>query len=586
MLRHAQAREELFRIVTENAADMIALVDMKGRRLYNSPSYKRILGYSPEELGETSAFEQIHPDDRYRVLEAAREARKTGLGKSLQYRIRHKNGEWRVFESTASTIRNEKGEVAKLVIVNRDITERKRAEEQLEQNSFHDALTGLPNRRLFLDRLQRCFLRGQHNPDFRYAVIFVDIDDFKVINEKIGSARGDQIVGEIAARLLSSLQPDATSDFSAKVGGSDVLISRLGGDEFTVLLEPVQDPSDAMRTANRILAAIAQPFLVEGGTTSASASIGIGLSTTPHNRPDDLLQQAETAMHRARALGGSRCELFDVSMHSRALNRLKLETDLQNALNHHQLQVYYQPILRLEARQIVGFEALLRWRHPEQGVIAPDKFIEAAEDLGLLNSIGRWVLDNACRQISEWQSRYPSGRARYITVNLSSKQFAHAALVSETKEALQRARIDPGSLQLEIAEHVAIADPEFAQHVFFQLRQAGIRSSIDDFGADHSSLSWLRRFPIDGLKIDRRLINAMPSDRASCDVVQLITMIADHLHLEAVAEGVEAKVHLDLLLKLGCKFGQGYLFAQPLAPDHVESLLRKEVVKAEGHGAG
>jgi diguanylate cyclase (GGDEF)-like protein/PAS domain S-box-containing protein len=324
--RESKHREELFQIVTENAADMIALVDVKGRRLYNSPAYKRILGYSAAELGETSSFDQIHPDDRFKVLEAAREARSTGIGKILDYRIRHKDGTWRVLESIASTIRDEQGEVVKLVIVNRDVTERKRAEEQLEHNFFHDALTGLPNRRLFLDRLQHLFDHARRNPERQYAVLFVDLDDFKVFNDTMGPAVGDQVIVEISRRLATCLRNDDTVSHPQDEVPTTMMktaLSRIGGDEFTILLEEVADPSHAMRAAKRILSAVAEPFLVEGREVRTSASVGIALSTPTHARAEDLLQDADVAMRRAKAMGGSRCEVLDEAMHTHAVNRLR-----------------------------------------------------------------------------------------------------------------------------------------------------------------------------------------------------------------------------------------------------------------------
>ena len=270
--RESKKREELFQIVTENAADMIALVDVKGNRLYNSPAYKRILGYSAAELGETSAFDQIHTDDRFKVLEAAREARSTGIGRKLDYRIRHKDGTWRVLESIAGTIRNQKGEVAKLVIVNRDITERKKAEQQAEHNSFHDGLTGLPNRRLFLDRLQQLFERAQRSPERQYAVLFVDLDGFKVFNDTMGPAAGDQVIVEMGQRIDASLRDeDTVSRPQNQIATRNAVLSRMGGDEFTILLEAVTDPSDAMRVAERILSVVAEPFLVEGREVRTSA---------------------------------------------------------------------------------------------------------------------------------------------------------------------------------------------------------------------------------------------------------------------------------------------------------------------------
>ena len=291
--RESKKREELFQIVTENAADMIALVDVKGNRLYNSPAYRRILGYSAAELGETSAFDQIHVDDRFKVLEAAREARSTGIGKKLDYRIRHKDGTWRVLESIAGTIRNDKGEVAKLVIVNRDITDRKRAEQQAEHNSFHDGLTGLPNRRLFLDRLQQLFERAQRNPESQYAVLFVDLDGFKIFNDTLGPAAGDQVIIEMGHRIYAVLRDDDTVSRSQNYFAKNAILSRMGGDEFTILLEGVTDPSDAMRVAERILSAVAEPFLVEDRPVRTSASVGIAVSAITHTRAEDLLHRQQ-----------------------------------------------------------------------------------------------------------------------------------------------------------------------------------------------------------------------------------------------------------------------------------------------------
>lgn len=585
LLRETAKREELFRIVTQNAADMIALVDLKGHRLYNSPAYEKVLGYSPEELGETSAFEQIHVDDRYKVLEAAREARNTGVGKSLQYRIRHKNGSWRILESTASTIKSDEGDVVKLVIVNRDITERKHAEEQLEHNSFHDSLTGLPNRRLFLDRLQRSFVRAQRNAGYQYAVLFVDVDGFKQINDTMGPAAGDQVITEMGKRLATCLRLDDTvARPTGKLPSDDALLSRSGGDEFTILLESIKHPGDAMRVAKRIQATIGAPILVQDREVITPASVGIALSAASQEKPEDLLQEAETAMRRAKALGGSRCEVFDEGLHARAVNRLKLETELRTAFERSQFRVYYQPIVQLETRRIMGFEALLRWHHPEQGVISPYKFIEAAEDMGLLVSIGKWVITEACRQMSDWQSLFPSAEL-YMAVNVSGKQFAHPHFPGDVRVALQETHLDPARLQLEISEGVAMADPKFTANILSQLKHLGVRISLDDFGSAYSSLSWLRRFPIDVLKIDRSLVESLLTDRPSLDIVQLIVTLAHSLDVKVIAEGIEAATQLDRLRKLDCEFGQGYLFSQPLDAESAQQMLRQPGFRASAAGA-
>jgi diguanylate cyclase (GGDEF)-like protein/PAS domain S-box-containing protein len=573
--REAKKREELFQIITENAADMIALVDVKGRRLYNSPAYKRILGYSAAELGETSAFEQIHPDDRFKILEAGREARETGIGKRLEYRIRHKNGTWRVLESIAGAIRDDKGQVAKLVIVSRDITERKRAEALLDHNSFHDEMTGLPNRRLFLDRLQQVFIHNLRDAAKQYAVLFVDVDGFKHFNDTMGHAVGDQVILEISHRLAACLR-DHDTIAAPKGSVPDAVLSRMGGDEFTVLLDNLGDPSDAMRVGQRILAAIVQPVTVEGKPLKASASIGIAVSVGKYTRSEEILHDADVAMRRAKTLGGGRCELFDEAMHSRAVNRLQLETDLRKAIDQRQFLVYYQPLVRLDTRRIVSFEALLRWQHPEQGLISPHKFLEAAEDTGLLVAIGQWLMVEACRQLREWQTRNPALEPVRMTVNVSARQFADAGFVGMVQSALRTTGTDGSHLQLELTENVASRDPRLTATVLSHFKHLGVNTVLDNFGSGHCSLMALTDFPVDALKIDRSLVNEMMSDRRVLDIVELIVTIAHKMRFKTIAEGVETAKQLDHLRELRCEFGQGYLFSQPLEAKAAEQLLRDQ----------
>jgi diguanylate cyclase (GGDEF)-like protein/PAS domain S-box-containing protein len=585
--RESKKREELFQIVTENAADMIALVDVKGHRLYNSPAYKRILGYSSAELGETSSFEQIHPDDRFKVLEAAREARSTGVGKKLEYRIRHKDGTWRVLESIAGTIRDQKGEVAKLVIVNRDVTERKQAEQQAEHNSLHDGLTGLPNRRLFLDRLQHLFDRSQRNPDQQYAVLFVDLDGFKVFNDTMGPAVGDQVIVEVGRRLGGCLRDeDTVSRPQDELAMRNAVLSRMGGDEFTILLEGVTDPSDAMRVAKRILSSVSALFLVEGREVRTSASVGIAMSTPAHTRAEELLQDADVAMRRAKALGGARCEVFDEAMHTRAVNGLKLEAELREAVAKRQFRVYYQPIVHLETKQITGFEALLRWQHPEQGLISPDKFMGAAEDRGLLVSIGQWVILQACQQLRAWDAEIPGLEGVNISVNVSAGQLADAGFISGLEAALLSTGVDPTRLHLEMTESVAAADAKLTSSVLTNLKRLGVGVVLDDFGTGNSSLNGLRQLPVAALKVDRSLIGGMLLDRGTCDTVDLILLLAHKLKLKVIAEGIESAKQLDHLHQLGCELGQGYFFSPPVEAKAAEDLLRQRTLVLHAKVAG
>ncbi len=585
--RESNQREELFKIVTENAADMIALVDVKGHRLYNSPAYKRILGYSAAELGETSSLEQIHPEDRFRVLEAAHEARVSGFGKKVEYRIRHKDGTWRVLESVAGTIRDEKGEVVKLVIVNRDITERKRADERAEHNSVHDGLTGLPNRRLFLDRLQHLFDCAQREPERQYALLLVDLDAFRAINDTMGPAVGDQVLAEIGRRLAACLRSEDTisrphDDLSTK----NSVLSRMGGDEFTILLEGVSDPSDAMRTAQRILSAIAEPFVVEGREVRTLASVGVALRVPTHMQAEDLLQDADVAMRRAKGLGGSRCEVFDEAMHSTASNRLKLEAELREAITKDQFRVYYQPIVRLESRQIAGFEALLRWQHSERGLICPYEFIAAAEDTGLLLSAGLWLILEACKQLQSWKNENPSMRPITVSVNLSAKQLVDAGFVEELQRTIWETGIEPSRLQLEITETVAAADPKRTIAVLADLKHLGVGVVLDDFGTGHSSLNALRQFRVQALKIDQSLVGGMLADRGIGETVELIILLAHKLKLKIIAEGIETAKHWERLRELGCELGQGYFFSQALEGKMAGKLLLTPGSLAQAKVAG
>jgi diguanylate cyclase (GGDEF)-like protein/PAS domain S-box-containing protein len=592
--RESKKREELFQIVTENAADMIALVDVKGRRLYNSPAYKRVLGYSAAELGETSAFEQIHPDDRFQVLEAGREARETGIGRRLEYRIKHKDGSWRVLESLASTIRDSDGNVAKMVIVNRDITERKRAEEQLLRNLFHDPLTGLANRPLILERLQAAFLKSRREPACPYALLLANVDHFKVFNESMGPAAGDQILQEIARRLGKCLrQVDTTARSESKDGVPEALLSRLGGDEFTVLLDLVSDPSDALRIAIRVQEAVAVPFTVDSREVRAALSIGIALSAPTQAQPDDVLKDAAAAMRRAKALGGSRCEVFDAAMHTRAVGRLRLEAELRTALAGQQFRVFYQPVVQLDTRQVVSFEALLRWEHPTQGLISPHLFVSAAEDIGILLSIGHWLLLQVCRQLREWEGHHVADHhvadhydvadhSVNITLNISERQFADARLVPDIHEALQQAGVDPARLQLEMNEAVVAADAKLSLSVLSQLKHMGVGVILDDFGVGSASLRALLHSPLHALKIHQSLVREMQSDRDSLHVVELIVALAGKMNLKVIAEGIETARQVEHMRELGCEFGQGNFFSQPLRAEAAQEFLREQAPKPSG----
>ena len=576
--RQLMARDDLFRAISENAADMIAVVDADGKRIYNSPAYERVLGYAAEELQTTSGLEQVHPDDRARVAHAAEQARKSGHGEKVEYRMRHKDGNWRVLESTASVVRDASGKSNNLVIVNRDITDRKRAEEQLQHNAFHDALTDLPNRALFLDRLRHAFSRAKRHTEYKFAVLFVDIDDFKKFNDSLGHSAGDNLLIEIAQRLTCSLRKDDTVSRQPQGGESppptNGSVARLGGDEYTILIEDIHDASDAIRVAARIQQVLAAtPLVIGEQEIFASASVGIALSTSPHDSAADLLRDADLAMYRAKALGKARYEVFDTAMHASAVKRLKLETELRKAIEHGEFRVHYQPIVRLSDRKIAGFEALVRWERPNVGLVPPAEFIAVAEESGLILPMNRWLRLEACHTMKNWQAEFPSDPPLTLSLNVTAKELAHPGLISDISQALEQTALEPSSLRLEIVETVAMRDAGKTEDVLRQAKVLGVRLSIDDFGTGYSSLSRLRHFPTDTLKIDRAFISRMDTDADNRAIVRTILALAHNLGLTVVAEGAETLEEVNELLALDCEYAQGYFFSRPVDEASAVHLL-------------
>ena len=574
--RQLEQRDKLFQIITEYAADMIAVVDNNGNRLYNSPAYQKVLGYSAEELNSSSSLDQIHPSDRERVLQAASKARTSGQGQRLEYRVQHKDGSLRILESTASPIRNSEQDIEGLVIVNRDITERKRAEEMLEHSAFHDGLTNLPNRVLFADRLQHALMRARRHSDYKFAVLFVDIDEFKVLNDSLGHSAGDELLIQVANRLTTNFRDTDMLGRSASPDSqpSQDGLARLGGDEFTVLLEDVFNPSDAIRVAQRIQAKLAVPFNIKGQPIVITVSVGIASSSSSYLEAEDLLRDAEIAMYRAKRAGKARCEVFDPAMHSNALQRLRLETDLRRGLENGELLVYYQPIVSLGTGRILGFEALSRWRTSE-GLVPPAQFIPIADETGLILPLNRALLREACQQLQKWQSQIGCEPPLTMSVNLAPKQFAQTELSNEIAAILQETGIAPSTLNFEIMETMAMGDADRALSILSELKALGVRLSIDDFGTGYSSLSRLPRFPLDALKIDRIFISEMNTDHDSHEIVRLIIMLAHSVGLKVVAEGTETEEQITALKCLGCEMAQGYLYSPPVDHKAALALLRQ-----------
>jgi len=569
-------RDELFRLITENAADMIAVIDASGKRLYNSPSYQRVLGHSPSDLEGRLSLDHIHPADRARVDQAGQRVQLTGHAETLEYRMRHGDGSWRVLESTASAVWSTKGEVEKLVIVNRDVTERKRAEEMLAHHTLHDLLTSLPNRTLFLDRLQHAIVRARRHSDYSFAVLFIDLDEFKILNDSLGHSAGDDLLIQIGKRLLSCFRETdsvcrTTAEHAQLV--RDEGLARLGGDEFTVLLEDISDVAHAVRVGQRILARCAAPFVINGQEVVVSASIGITMSCASYMAAEDLIRDAELAMYRAKKAGKARCEVFDPAMHASAVRRLTLESDLRKAIESRELKVYYQPIVALESGEIIGFEALSRWQRPDR-LVPPNEFIPVADETGLILPINHLVLRDACHQLRAWQLRFPSQALLTMSVNIAPKQFSQPDLAKDVRCAIQETGLSPEALQLEIMETTTM-EAEKAAQILAELKALGVRLSIDDFGTGHSSLSRLQRLPVHCLKVDRSFISRMDDDNDSQEIVRLIIAMAHTLHLKVVAEGTETEQQIHTLKRLNCEMAQGYFFSRPVPADAITDLLQQ-----------
>lgn len=454
-----------------------------------------------------------------------------------------------------------------LVIVNRDITERKRAEETLARHAFYDDLTSLPNRALFLERLGRAIAASIRRTGYRFAILFIDIDEFKVVNDSLGHAAGDALLVQIAQRLADSGEEDSRlhQDVVTTSFTSNSTLARPGGNEFAILAGDLNDPSDAVRMADWLQKRLAAPFCVEGHEIVVTASIGIVFGNDKAGNAEDLLRDAEIAMYRAKQSGKARCETFDNRMHAQAVNRLQLEADLRKALELGEFKVYYQPIVSLRNGRILGFEALSRWQRPE-GQVMPGDFIAVADETGLILPINRQLMLEACRQVRAWQEMFPGDAPLSIGVNITPRQFAHPGLAAEIRQVPEQTGLHPGSVDLEITETIAMADAGRSVVVLAELKSLGAHLSIDDFGTGYSSLSRLQRFPVDTLKIDRAFISRMESDAETHEIVRTIVMLAHNLGLKVIAEGVETQEQLELLKHIGCEMAQGFLFSRPAEP--------------------
>jgi len=539
---------------------------------YFSPRWQQMLGYQENELTDAADewFERVYPLDRL-PLKAAIMKHLEGYTDHFEqeYRLLHKDGSYRWMLGRGVAVHNREGQPERMVGSQTDITQRKQTEEALWRNAFFDRLTGLPNRTGFIHHLQPTIDQAQELRHSSFAVLWLDIDCFEVINNSLGGSVGDRLLIAVSQRLRSFLAPTN-------------VVARMGSDEFAILLGQIQEKKDAVCMAERIQQVLSLPFTINNQEIFVTVSIGIALNSTQYTQPEHILRDADTAMHRAKAFGRSRCQIFDQTMRSRMVVKLLLENDLRRAIaseafaHSQELQLLYQPIVQLETAQIVGFEALMRWQHPEQGILSPRQFIAMAEETGLIVPMSWWALRSACRQMHQWQAIFPERSDLVISVNLSSQQFSMPGLHDCMQQILDETQLPPSQLKLEMTESMLMENAASVVTVLRRLRALGIQLAIDDFGTGYSSLSYLARFPINTLKIDRSFVSNINKNSDSWEIVRMIHLLAHNLGMNVTAEGVETAAQVQQLLKMKCEYGQGFFFAQPLNADTVTALLKQQ----------
>ena len=552
-LRDAQVRAERRRAedslgALEKAVETLPLgvtvSDTQGRILYTNPAEAELHGYTREELRGQPA-RRLAAAESWKTLELD-EMRCLGPWKRERVNVRKDGSSFPAY-LISDVVKSSTGDPLGLVTTCEDITERKHVEQQLRQAAFSDALTALPNRALFMDRLGLAVERARRQPRFFYAVLFLDLDRFKVVNDSLGHLAGDRLLIEVAQRLQQCRRAGDT-------------VARLGGDEFAILAEELQDAGHAVRLARRIQTALRRPFDLDGHEIIATASVGIALSHAGYSKPEEILRDADTALYRAKANGRDRHEIFDQQMHIRAREMLLLEAELRRALAREEFRVHYQPLVWLATGETTAVEALVRWQHPTRGLLPPQEFIPLCEETGLVAPLGQWVLRTACDRLRGWQEQRPELR---MCVNLSARQFAEASLAGDVNLALEASRVAPGCLELEITESLAMQDAEATDKSLHLLKDLGVRIAIDDFGTGYSSLAYLKHFPVDALKIDRSFISGVTTDPRDASIARSVIALAHNLDLEVVAEGVETREQLEFVRSERCDAVQGFLLGHP-----------------------
>jgi diguanylate cyclase (GGDEF)-like protein/PAS domain S-box-containing protein len=563
VLHDLQFKVQRYALAAAGANDGLFDWDIVASTIYFSTRWREILGYGPGEIASRPAgwFALIHPDDADRF----RQALDDHLGGRLnhfecEYRLRHKNGSYRWVRTRGLAVRDAAGLATRLAGSQSDVTTRKQAEEQLLHDALHDNLTGLPNRTLFLDRVGHAIDRSRRGLPGSFALLFLDLDRFKVVNDSLGHLVGDQLLVGVARRLQSVVRAGDT-------------VARLAGDEFTTLLEGIDGQNDAVLIAQRIQTELALPFHIGPHEIFTRASIGVATGKSDYATAHEMLRDADLAMYRAKSRCGSSIQVFDPALHSRGIDALRLETELRRAIDRQEFVLHYQPVVRLATGTLSHFEALVRWQHPERGLVPPGRFVGIAEETGQILPIGMWVLREACRRLSRWRRLFPTLANLAVGVNISARQFVQPDLVEQIQQTLLEVNLDPSHLRLEITETTVMLDLESSVEVMGRLRDLGLELSVDDFGIGYSSLASLQRFPVGALKVDRCFVARLEDSERDREVVRTIVQLARKLEFVVVAEGVETEEQLRLVKELGCDYGQGYLFARPLTEEGAEVLL-------------
>ncbi len=560
LLEGIRVSEERYALAAEAGHDGLWDWNLSNDTAYFSPRCRELLNLGQGDIGTgvEDWFANVDQDDLALLTEGLSAAFARGSDNvECELRVRCGDSRWRWLHCRALALRDG---VDRVVGALTDVTERKELEEQLRHDALYDPLTGLPNRTLLLERLDREIEHTKRRPDYTFAVLFLDVDGFKVLNDSLGHLVGDQLLEQVAHRLTGHLRSTDTA-------------ARFGGDEFAVLLHDVTDPGDLPLVAEKIQEMLAEPFTVGEHEIVVSASIGIASSVTGYDSAADVLRDADTAMYRAKSLGKGTYATFDVTMHHHAVSRLRIETELRRAIENGELRLHYQPIVHLDSRRITGFEALVRWRQPGRGDVPLAEFLPVAEETGLIIPIGRWILAEACRQLREWRDIAPGRGQLRMSVNVSHRQFWHSGLLDDVNTALTQAGLAPTDLKLEITEGVIMHNPEDASVTLRALHDRGVELEVDDFGTGYSSLEALHRFPIEALKIDRSFVSRIGIDERSTELVRTMVMMGRSLQMKVVAEGIEHEEQRQLLNELDCDFGQGYLFSRPVSGDVASSLL-------------